>query len=64
MMNKQTEAVIAIAEMNETLPAEFELEAKNSLDALVSFRAEINADLNELEAQANKMKVKFSDKLH
>ena len=59
MMNKQTEAVIAIAEMNETLPQEFEEEARNSLDALISFRAEIDADLNDLVAKADLIKAKF-----
>ncbi len=49
MMNKQQEAVLAIAQMNEALPQEFKEEAQKSLDELVTFRAEINDDLNELE---------------
>ena len=64
MMSKQTEAVVSIAKMNQTLPQEFEQEAKSSLDALVDFRAEIDADLTELQAQADKVKAKFADKLH
>ena len=63
-MNKQTEAVLAIAEMNQTLPQEFEEEAKNSLEALVSFRAEINSDLDDLQKKADYIKDKFNDKLH
>ena len=50
--------------MNQTLPQEFEEEAKNSLDALVSFRAEINSDLDDLQAKANSIKAKFNEKLH
>ena len=50
--------------MNETLPQEFEEEAEQSLDALVNFRAEINTDLNELQAKADTIKAKFQDKLH
>ena len=50
--------------MNETLPQEFEEEAKLSLDALVNFRAEINTDLNDLQAKADAIKAKFQDKLH
>ena len=61
---EKTEAVMAIAEMNQTLPQEFEEEAKNSLDALVNFRAEINNDLNDLQAKADTIKAKFQDKLH
>lgn len=64
MMNKQQEAVFAIAQMNEALPEEFKEEAQKSLDELVTFRAEINDDLNELEVKANAIKHKFSDKLH
>ena len=64
MMSKQTEAVLAIATMNETLPQEFEEEAKQSLEQLIKFRQEIEQDLNELQDKANLIKVKFADKLH
>ena len=63
-MSKQTEAVLAIATMNETLPQEFEEEAKQSLEQLIKFRQEIEQDLNELQDKANLIKVKFADKLH
>jgi len=45
--------------MNQSLPEEFEEEAKNSLNELVEFRAEIDQDFNELEAKANLIKSKF-----
>lgn len=64
MMNEQQKAVLAIAKMNQSLPEEFQEEAQKSLDELLKFRAEIDADLNELEAKANQIKSKFHDKLH
>ena len=45
--------------MNQSLPQEFEEEAKNSLDALVSFRQEIHKDLTDLQGQVNVIKEKF-----
>lgn len=45
MINKQQETVMAIAEINESLPKEFEEEAHKSLNDLTSFRAEIDADM-------------------
>ena len=50
--------------MNQTLPEEFQLEAQNSLDELISFRAEIHADMTELQTKADQIKTKFADKLH
>jgi len=64
MMQKQQEAVLAIANMNQNLPQEYKEEAQQSLDELVSFRAEIDKDLNELEAKAGLIKAKFVSKLH
>ena len=64
MMSRQTEAVLAIAEMNQSLPQEFEDEAKNSLSALVEFRKEIYEDLEDLQKKVDTIKEKFQDKLH
>ena len=50
--------------MNQKLPEEFRQEANNSLDSLVSFRAEINGDLDDLQAKADSIKVKFAEKIH
>ena len=50
--------------MNQSLPKEFEEEAKESLESLMSFRQEIDRDLDELESMANNIKAKFQDKLH
>ena len=63
-MSRQTEAVLAIAEMNQSLPQEFEDEAKNSLSALVEFRKEIYEDLEDLQKKVDTIKEKFQDKLH
>ena len=46
MIGKQQEAVLAITELNQDLPQEFQNEARKSLNALQGFRAEINNDLN------------------
>ena len=54
----------AIAEMNEKLPEEFRIEADNSLNSLVQFRQEIKADIEELQAKANSIKMKFAEKIH
>lgn len=64
MMNKQEEAVLAIAQLNESLPAEFNEEAKNSLEALVVFRAELKTDIIDLQKKANSIKNKLADKIH
>ena len=61
MMSRQTEAVLAIAEMNQSLPQEFEDEAKNSLSALVEFRKEIYEDLEDLQKKVDTIKEKFQD---
>jgi hypothetical protein len=50
--------------MNQKLPEEFRTEANNSLDLLVHFREEIRADLDELHAKADSIKIKFAEKIH
>ena len=64
MMNKQTEAVLAIAQMNQRLPEEFHNEAKESLNSLVKFRNDINKDMAELQVKADEIKIKLADRIH
>lgn len=49
IVSKRNEAIMAIQQLNSTLPEEFQVEAQNSLDELVSFRAEIHKDITELQ---------------
>ena len=55
---------MAITQMNQDLPQEFQNEAKKSLNSLQNFRGEISKDLDMLEAKAAEIKQKFEDNLH